>query len=104
MDERLYPLEWLDEQVMTGAAGFWFTDNAAIVAEIKTYPSGARAIHGLVAAGSLPDITNILIPKAESWGAENGCSLSIIESRAGWARQMKPYGYELHQTALRKDI
>lgn len=97
-------MAWLDHQVAIGVVAFWFTPDAAIIAEIKTYPSGARAIHGLVAAGSLHDITDTLIPAAEAWGRDNGCSLAIIESRAGWTRQLKAGGYELHQTALRKEL
>ena len=104
IDERFYSIEWLDEQVALSRAFFWHTENAAIVAEIKTYPTGTKAIHGLCATGDIKDITDKLIPAAEAWGRENGCTFALIESRSGWGRALKPNGYAVHQTAVGKEI
>ena len=102
MDPRLYTLDYLDWLLIEGRGQFWATDRAAIIAEVKTYPTGARAIHGLLATGDLDDITNILIPTAEAYARAQGCLFAIIESREGWARQLKGSGYELYQTSVRK--
>lgn len=104
MDQRLYTIDHLDELVLSMRAQVWFGDDAAIVTEIRTYPTGACVIHGVVAAGSLSEIVNVLIPKAEEWGRSIGCVLAIIESRPGWAKALKQYGYEPHQTAVRKEL
>ena len=45
-----------------------------------------------------------LIPKAEQWGRELGCIGALIESREGWARVMRPHGYRLFQTTIRKEF
>lgn len=104
LDERLYTIEHLDGLVETGHAQVWFGDSAAIVTEIRDYPSGARVIHGLVAAGDLREIVGTLIPRAEEWGRSIGCVMAIIESRTGWVRTLKDAGYQIHQTALRKEL
>lgn len=104
MDERYYTLEWLDGQILDGRALFWRTDKAAIIAEIRDYPTGARDIHGLIAAGDLGDIVETLIPMAEAHGRLVGCIAAQIESRPGWVKALAPYGYGLHQSIVRKEL
>ena len=101
IDEDLYPEGWLDFEILEGRARFWRSETAAIVATIKTYPSGAKAVHGLIAAGDLEGITK-LIPQAEQWGRDEGCIYGEIESRPEWARVMKGAGYFPSQLMLRK--
>lgn len=103
LDERYYPLTWLDEQVVTGAVKVWGCDNAAIIAELKRYPGWAIDVHGLVAAGDLGGIKN-LIGLAEEWGRENGAIAGLVESRLGWMRELKSSGYFPHQVCLRKEF
>lgn len=104
LDARLFTIEYLDQLVAEGRALLWFSENAAIAAEIKTYPTGAKVIHGLCAAGDLQEITDELIPQANAWGRVQGCIGSLIESRAGWQRQLKKHGYELHQIGVWKGL
>lgn len=94
----------LDLMLASGKAALISTDKAAIVFEVRIYPSGLRDVHGLVAAGDLNDIVETLIPQAEAWGRANGCSGALIESRPGWARILKHHGYEPHQLAVRKEL
>ena len=104
LDPVRYTLHWLDEQVLTGEFMVWGTLRAAILCKIEHYPTGARDIHGMLAAGDLETIVEKLIPDAEEWAREQGCIGSKIESRAGWVRVLKGAGYELHQSTLRKDL
>lgn len=101
MDPRFHTIDEMDAKVATGAALLWFGDDSAIAAEIVQYPGGP-VIHGLVAAGNLEEITEVLIPQAEAWGKDQGCIGSLIESRPGWERQLKSHGYSAHQIALWK--
>jgi hypothetical protein len=57
-----------------------------------------------VAAGDLDELASDLSVRAEQWGRLNGCTMALIESREGWARKMKPYGYEPFQIAIAKDL
>lgn len=104
LDPRLYRIEHLDALLSAGRAQIWFGEAAAIVTEVRTYPAGAGAIHGLVAAGELEEIVETLIPRAEAWARSIGCVMSIIESRPGWARALRSRGYAPHQLAVRKDL
>lgn len=104
MDPAFYPIEYLDGLILAGRARLWAAEHAAIVAEIKDYPGGARVVHGLVAAGRIEDINRLLIPLAEAWGKAAGCTHAIIESRSGWMRALRAYGYEPHQVAVRKEL
>lgn len=104
LDARLYTIEHLDALLFAGAAQLWSGRDAAIVTEVRTYPTGTRVLHGLVAAGPLEEIVGELIPRAEAWGRTIGCVLAVVESRSGWVRKLKDAGYEIHQTALRKEL
>jgi hypothetical protein len=104
MDPAFYSIEYLDALIRSGRARLWVGAQAAIVAEIRNYPGGARAVHGLVAAGRMEEIGGTLIPQAEAWGKAQGCTHAIIESRSGWMRALKPQGYAPHQVALRKEL
>lgn len=104
MDGRLYTIDYLDDLVFSGRAQVWFGDDSAMVTEIRTYPTGARVIHGLVAAGSLSEIVKDLIPRAEGWGRMIGCIGAIIESREGWGRVLRKDGWEPFQQSLWKEL
>lgn len=103
-DERYWPMTWLDERILQGIARFIRSENAAIVAELRRYPGGAMDVHGLIAAGDKNEIINELIPQAEAWGRENGCIAGVVESRLGWAKALRPHGYELSQVTVRKEF
>lgn len=101
LDDRLYTIDHLDGLVLSGQARLWSNDKAAIVAELKIYPTGAMVVNGLIAAGEKDEIRK-LIPEAEKWGRSIGCIAGEIESREGWAREMKDDGYRVHQVRLIK--
>lgn len=104
LDDRLYTIACLDALLLSGRGKCWATETAAIVAEIKVFPTGAKAVCGVIAAGDLEEIADRLIPYAEAWGSANGCTFGMIESRPGWAKRMKRHGYETHQVSLIKEL
>lgn len=101
LDPAFYTIDFLDSLVWSGRAFFFENGTSAAVAEVKTYPAGAKDVHGLVAAGELAGIVE-LIPQIEAWAKRMGCIGAIIESRPGWAKVLKEQGYGLHQIAVRK--
>ena len=102
LDPDLYTLDWLDGRVQDGSALFACCGDAAIIVEFRTYPTGARDLHGLIAAGRLESITDVLIPQAEVFAKAQGAIATVIESRAGWMKALVKHGYEPHQTCIRK--
>ena len=89
-DARTYPIEWLDWMLDYAKARFWESDEAAIVAEIRKFPTGLTEVHGLIAAGTIEGV-KALIPLAEQWGREEGCFRASITSRPGWAKALDDY-------------
>lgn len=104
IDPRFHTIEWLDEQIATGRAFVWFGQKAAIVAAIKEYPTGTKAIHGLCEAGDPQEVIETLIPAAEAWGRQQGCQFAEIQSRPAWARLLKGRGYLPFQTSILKEL
>lgn len=104
LDERFYYIEWLDKQFTSGAYTLFTCPDAAAFVEIKTYPTGAREVHGVAATGNLASIVSDIIPRVEAYGREQGCIVFGIESRIGWSRLMKPHGFEHYQTTIRKEL
>lgn len=104
LDPRFYPIEWLDQRMLEGRATVIASANACVAVEIRTYPGGAREVHGLVAAGDLAEIVAETIPAVEAMGREEGCIVACCESREGWARMLKSSGYRVHQVTLRKEL
>jgi hypothetical protein len=104
MDERYHTLDWLDDQILEGKVKFWRSENAALLTEIKHYPTGAMDIHVTIAAGNMREVVEILRPQAERYGKDLGCIGSTVESRPGWAKVLKPYGYEAFQLTVRKEL
>ena len=103
LDPRCYTIDWLDVQILNGDARAFGNDTSAIVVAVKQYPAGATELHGLVAAGDLPGILD-LIYEAEAWGRSHGLTFACIASRPGWARVLKDRGYAMHQTTLLKEL
>jgi hypothetical protein len=103
LDPRFYTIGYLDGLVWSGRAFFFDNTSAAAVAELKVYPTGLCDIHGLVAAGELAGIVD-LIEKIEVWAKARGCSGAIIESRPGWQKVLKSKRYDPHQIAVRKEL
>lgn len=103
MDPRFYNIEWLDRKVWNCDFRFWSNQTSAIITEVKTFPAGAMEIAGVLAAGELSDIKE-LIKEAEQWGAKIGCITAEIASRPGWKAKLKADGYEEYQLCLKKDL
>jgi len=104
MDPERYPVDWLDRQVLDGTFGVIVGDKAAIVFTIEEYPTGAKDIHGQLAAGDLKEIVGVLIPRAEQHARDLGCIGAMISSRPGWAKALASSGYRGHQVTVRKAL
>lgn len=102
LDPRFYTPEWLDGEVYTGTYKLFTTDDAAILVELKVYPTELMEVHGVAATGDMGSIVSVLIPQAEQWGREQGAEFASIASRPGWARVLKDYA--VHQVYIRKAL
>lgn len=103
LDERKWPLAWLDAQIANGEATAFGNDEGCIIAKLQRYPGGLIELHGLAATGSLPEIARLIV-EAERWGKAHGASIATIASRRGWARTLKDAGYAESQVTIEKDL
>lgn len=103
IDPRLYTIDYLDRRILDCSARVWTSPRAAVITEIKTYPTGASAVHFLIVAGE-KDAIKAFGPPVEAWARSIGCIGALIESRPAWAREMKAEGYEVHQISIWKDL
>lgn len=103
MDERTHNIEWLDSQIHNNIFRLWSNETSAIIAKIEHYPTGALEVHGMLAAGEIEGIVE-LIPFAEEWGRSIGAIIGCISSHPAWGKIMKKHGYEPSQMVLRKDL
>ena len=104
LDSRCYTMEWLDGQILGGAFQLWAAHDAALITEIKPYPTGAIDVHVMAAAGNLETIIGELRERAEEWSRAKGCLGVIVESRIGWGPALKKHGYRSHQFTVRKEF
>lgn len=103
LDERFYPLWWLEGRISAGEIDLLHNDRAIIGLEVRTYPGGARELHGLFAAGD-KDAIGELIDAACEAGRQVGCTVAAIESRPGWARELKHKGFTVDKVRITKDL
>lgn len=104
IDERFYSLAWVERQILEGRYFVFANDAAAVIVEIRVFPTSARDLHFVAATGTLDTLIGELRREAEQWGREQGCITASIESREGWQRVLEPQGYELFQVGLRKEL
>lgn len=90
LDERKWPLAWLDSEILNERATVLANDRAVIVVALRKYPGGLIEIHGLVAAGEVESIKE-LVAKAECWGRAHGAQIGSISSRRAWVKLMPEY-------------
>jgi hypothetical protein len=104
LDPELFTIQWLDQHVASGSAKLWTSENAAILTEVRHYPTGLRAIHYLYVAGDLKEIVELLRPQVEEFGRSQGCTRIFGDSRPAWARILKSSGYGEYKTMVRKEL
>ena len=103
LDERFYPLAWVEAEIAEGRIATLVNDTAIIGFEAKRYPGGASELHGLFAAGDLDGVL-ALIDEVCSLARELGVTVAAIESRAGWERVLKGRGFVRDKVRIVKEL
>lgn len=104
LDARYYPIAWLDYVVMEGRAIFLATDDAAVVIEVRYFPTGAKDLHVICGAGALDELRGEILRLMVNAAHDNGCLAVAVESREGWARALKDLGFSTYKTVLRREL
>lgn len=89
-------IEEVEARILAGRAFFCPGDHAAVIYELT------KDAHCWLAGGNLAEILQ-KHRLAEAWARDNGCERMTLRGRPGWARVLKPLGYE-PVTILAKEL
>ena len=103
LDERFYPLWWVEAEIAAGRIAIMANDTAIIGFEAKRYPGGATEVHGMFAAGELEGILP-LIDEVCGLARDLGVTVAAIDSRGGWARVLKDRGFKQDRVRIVKEL
>lgn len=78
--------------VMRQQLTLYVFDDAIILMELSTYPKW-KAFHCFIAAGNMQTI-KAAEPMLNTVASALGCKYLSISGRVGWARELKPNGWE----------
>lgn len=88
--------------IESGDVQLTFNETAALVTEIKVYPTGLKMINFWLAGGDLAGV-QALVAEAEVFAKAKGCShVGLGFCRPGWARKLP--GYRLAGVQLTKEL
>lgn len=103
LDERFWPLWWVESQISEGKIDLLSNDTAIIGIEVRNYPGGARELHGLFAAGEKAGIKE-LVEQALAIGEAAGLTCAAIESRHGWEREFRDLGFVRNKVRIVREF
>lgn len=101
LDERKYPLAWVDREVAEGRIAVVGDEVACVGVTRREYPGGAVELHVMFAAGEL-EACLCIWDKIEA--AAVGFDLAAVESRDGWVRALASRGFAKEQVRLVKGL
>lgn len=88
----------LATELMTGRAIAWQGQRSVVVTQ-----QDGTDLHYWAAAGDLAEILSFR-PGIEAWARAQGLTHITLDGRKGWARVLKPFGYEAADGGLRKAL
>jgi hypothetical protein len=103
MRDGFWTIEDLERRVFEHKAFFFPGREAAVVAEIQTFPGGRRVMQALWACGDVEEILT-MIPGIESMARMMGCDETLVEGQLAWKRVLEPLGYRFFSVTLRKAL
>lgn len=103
LDERFYPLWWVESEIAAGRIETLESDKAIIGIQVRTYPGGAIELHGMFACGDKAAIGE-LVDQALAMARAGGCTCAAVESRPGWAREFRAKGFHIDRVRIVKDL
>lgn len=98
-----YDIEDVLSEIVSGNAHFWPGKQSAGVTQFWFFPK-VKALNYWLAGGDLKELVDDMLPCVEAWAAANGCGKIIISGRRGWAKVLKPLGYETVWVAQAKSL
>ena len=88
--------------IQNNNATFWPLEKSVIVTEFVQWPR-FKQLHYWLVGGDLQELLSVE-PGITEWGRSQGCTRFSAAGRMGWARVMKPLGYQPLCITVFKDI
>jgi len=98
-----HALEDVEKMIEDGYAKLWEGEHSAAVTEIIQYPR-LKSLHLWLCGGDMEEITEVMLPKAEKYAREQGCTKLTTGGRKGWDRVMSKHGFTPVASICAKDI
>jgi hypothetical protein len=90
------------QRIESGEAQLWPLPHAAMVTELKRWPTGFKEAVAWLAGGSLVEIREFT-PALEAWAKAEGCDrAAVCAGRLGWSRALT--GYRQSGAFLTKEL
>jgi hypothetical protein len=80
LDPRFYTIDYLDERINGNTVRIFTCPEAALIVELRHYPTKAFDGHVLIAAGDPMAVVDQLRPRAEQWLRDIGAIGAIVEA------------------------
>jgi hypothetical protein len=103
LDERYYPLEWVETAICEGRIALLHNDGAVLGVERRHYPGGASELHAMFAAGTLSSVLELCDQACEA-GKLAGLDCAAVESRGGWEKALRSRGFVRDRVRLVKGL
>lgn len=103
MEGSFYTIEGVEKAINQGRAIFFPGVKSAVICEYQVYDGGKKIMAATWGVGDLSEIKQ-LIPGIEAVARLTGCQQTLIEGRAGWARELKSLGYRDFSRTVVKDL
>lgn len=89
-----HTLEHVRAAIEANEAQLWPMSDAAVVTEIKVYPTGARVLSYWLAGGALESIVQLHRFAIEPFAIDKRCIGLEVTGRRGWVRTLTGLGFE----------
>jgi hypothetical protein len=101
--EGFWTIEDLEARIANRRAFFFPGREAAVVAQIQSYPDGSKVFQALWVTGNMEELVS-MVPGIEAVARMMGCTDALIEGSAGWKRALEPFGFKLWSVTLHKKL
>lgn len=101
--QQTHNLADVEQMIEDGYAKLWIGERSAAVTEIIQYPR-LKSLHLWLCGGDMQEITEEMLPKAEEYARQQGCSRLTTGGRKGWDKVMSKHGFAPVASICAKDI
>jgi hypothetical protein len=94
----------IEEAIQKKRAQLWVGKKSVLVTQIDGFPRGGKKCRIWLAAGSMSELVDEMLPAVERWAKEEKCTAVIISGRKGWARVLAKKQYKQNYVSLERKI